>query len=133
MSMSHRMSRRSAINEAHTLDVILFSEIEISGCSDGPAPAGSPYKRVDCSCGLVTPTERHRYNCSLLEPPITGNLQPHVRTHFRQSCAREDRADVWRPGPGLGAHPPRLEGFFVHRAERRFVSAQSSDHREKRA
>src|SRR5438045_1103523 len=124
MSMSHRMSRRSAINEAHTLDGILFSEIEISGCSDG---ALSPSKRVDCSCGLVTPTERHRYNCSLLEPPITGNLLPHVRAHFRQSCARECRADLWRPGPGLGADPPGLEGFFVHRIERRFVSAQSSD------
>src|SRR5256885_1427073 len=101
MSMSHRMSRCSAINEAHTLDAILFSEIEISGCSDG---ALSPYKRVDCSCGLVTPTERRRYNCSLLEPSIPAKCHLHDSTVFCQSCALAARDVFWGPGRGLGPH-----------------------------
>ena len=33
-------------------------------------------------------------------------------------------------GPGLGADPARFEGFFLHRAERRLLPAQSPNYRE---
>src|SRR2546430_5743387 len=60
----------------------------------------------------------------MIRRPPRSTLFPYT-TLFRSQ--RTDRAYF---GSGLGPHPARLEGFFVHRAQRRFVPSQFADRSE---
>src|SRR2546423_5662978 len=111
MSMSHRMSRRSAINEAQSF-ACHAELVEASLTVSAPATA-QKYSEI---LRQAQDDNRGRGVGFCLSNFHRPPKFRHAGSDFRQNCAREDRADFWRPGPGLGAHPPRLEGFFVHRA-----------------